>query len=193
MNLELRFKEINDRLKEIRGLADSETDVTKLEELERESDALISERSAIEKKLSMAKKIKITDTLETKGANLEDKEARIINFRQSPIYNEFIQAATDESINMEATNNESKWKELEDAIDKTYPSFRNQLTLMCPHLSKKEMKVCLLTKVGISPSGIAIILKTSRQGITNIRSRIYKKIQDKGTEYSKINDFIENI
>lgn len=76
MNLELRFKEINDRLKEIRGLADSETDVTKLEELEKESDALISERSAIEKKLSMAKKIKITDILETKGANLEDKEAR---------------------------------------------------------------------------------------------------------------------
>ena len=124
---------------------------------------------------------------------LEKKEARIINFRQSPIYNEFIQAATNDSINMETTNNESKWKELEDAIDKTYPSFRNQLTLMCPHLSKKEMKVCLLTKVGISPSGIAIILKTSRQGITNIRSRIYKKIQDKGTEYSKINDFIEKI
>ena len=124
---------------------------------------------------------------------LEEKETRIINFRKSPIYKEFIQASTDESINMEAINNEGKWKELEEAIDKAYPNLMNQLTLMCPHLSKKEIKVCLLTKAGISPSGIAVILRTSRQGITNIRSRIYKKIQDKGAEYSKINDFIDKI
>ena len=53
---------------------------------------------------------------------LEEKETRIINFRKSPIYKEFIQASTDESINMEAINNEGKWKELEEAIDKAYPN-----------------------------------------------------------------------
>ena len=52
MNLEIRKKEINDRLEEIRGLADSESDVSKLEELDKEADSLISERAALDKKMA---------------------------------------------------------------------------------------------------------------------------------------------
>ena len=48
MNLELRLKEIKTRLDEIRGLTDSETDVEKLEALDKEVDELTNERKAIE-------------------------------------------------------------------------------------------------------------------------------------------------
>ena len=49
MNLELRLKEIKDRMEEIRGLIDSETDVEKLSALDKEVDELTNERKAIER------------------------------------------------------------------------------------------------------------------------------------------------
>ena len=54
MNLELRRKEIESRLTEIRGLVDNETDITKLETLETETLKLQEERSMIDKKMAIA-------------------------------------------------------------------------------------------------------------------------------------------
>ncbi len=77
MNLELRLKEIKDRLEEIRDLTDSETDVSKLEALDKEVDELTNERKAIEKKLSMRGKFDVHDVIETKSNEATaDLEAR---------------------------------------------------------------------------------------------------------------------
>lgn len=72
MNLEVRRKEINDRLAEIRSLSEKESDVQKLTELENETDSLISERNAIDKKLSMKRKFEAAPIVDV--SNKEDKE-----------------------------------------------------------------------------------------------------------------------
>ncbi len=59
MNLELRRKEIESRLTEIRGLVDNETDITKLEAFETETTELQEERSVIDKKMAIASKTEI--------------------------------------------------------------------------------------------------------------------------------------
>lgn len=59
MNLVLRKKEIEDRLNEIRGMVDKETDMAKLEEMEKETDKLQEERMMIEKKMSLNKMTEI--------------------------------------------------------------------------------------------------------------------------------------
>lgn len=77
MNLELRLKEIKTRLDEIRGLAESESDVEKLEALDKETDSLINERKAIEKKLAMRGKFDPAVVVETKSTESnEELEAR---------------------------------------------------------------------------------------------------------------------
>ena len=73
MNLQARLKEINDRLNEIRGQVDTETDVEKLSALDTETDSLIAERSAIEKKLSLIGKTKVNPVVVT------DREQEMIN------------------------------------------------------------------------------------------------------------------
>ena len=65
MNLDVRKKEINDRLTEIRSLSENESDLSKLEELEKETDSLINERNAIDKKLSMKRKFDSAPIVET--------------------------------------------------------------------------------------------------------------------------------
>lgn len=77
MNLELRLKEIKARLEEIRGLADTESDVEKLDALDKESDDLIKERKAIEKKIAMRGKFDVADIIETKNNEpTEELESR---------------------------------------------------------------------------------------------------------------------
>ena len=122
----------------------------------------------------------------------KEQELRIVTFHNSAIFHLFKQASTDENVNLCSKKSQPKWKELEKNIDDTYPHFREQLTILCPKLSTIEIRVCLLTKVGITPTGIATLLKYSRQGISNIRTRIHKRIQKLGGEYANFDDFIDS-
>jgi exonuclease VII large subunit len=122
----------------------------------------------------------------------KEQELRIVTFHHSSIYQEFKQASTDENVNLCSAKSWHKWRELEKAIDDAYPHFREQLTILCPKLSVIEIQVCLLTKVGIAPIGIATLLKYSRQGISNIRTRIHKRIQKLSGEYANFDDFIDS-
>lgn len=95
MNLELRKQEINNRLTEIRGLIDKETDLVKLEAFETETNELQEERSVIDKKMSIASKTEIQpiviedrghvdkEKLEKRGKDM--RESRVIQVSSSEI------------------------------------------------------------------------------------------------------------
>jgi len=95
MNLELRRKEIESRLTEIRGLVDNETEISKLETLETETTELQEERSVIDKKMAIATKTEIKpividnrnkidkEKLEQRGASL--RENRVIQVSSEEI------------------------------------------------------------------------------------------------------------
>lgn len=95
MNLELRRKEIETRLKEIRSLVDAETDVTKLEAFETECNTLQEERALIDRKMSIASKVEIKpivldnrndmnkEALELRGKQL--RENRVIQVSSADI------------------------------------------------------------------------------------------------------------
>jgi HK97 family phage major capsid protein len=95
MNLELRRKEIESRLKEIRSLVDSEADLEKLEALDTETTILQEERASIDKKMAIASKTEFKpiqvdnrqivdkEKLEIRGQSL--KESRVIQVSSSEI------------------------------------------------------------------------------------------------------------
>ena len=95
MNLELRRREIESRLTEIRGLVDNETEISKLETLETETTELQEERSVIDKKMAIATKTEIKpividnrnkidkEKLEQRGASL--RENRVIQVSSEEI------------------------------------------------------------------------------------------------------------
>ncbi len=95
MNLELRRKEIEARLTEIRSLVDSETDISKLEEFETETSTLQEERNVIDKKMMIASQTEMKpividnrskldkEMLETRAKQL--KENRVIQVSSEEI------------------------------------------------------------------------------------------------------------
>lgn len=95
MNLEKRKNEIENRLSEIRSLVEKETEVEKLEALDKECTSLQEERSMIDKKLSIASKVEVKpivienksntnkEVLELRGKEL--KEHRVIQVASEEI------------------------------------------------------------------------------------------------------------
>lgn len=126
---------------------------------------------------------------------LQQKERilRIAVFRRSAIYKIFQRATQAQDINMAHEKSTSKWEELKVGIDAAYPNFSERLHDLCPSLSDKEIKVCLLAKADITPSGIAEILSITRQAVTNIRTRIHQKEQKTGGDFTNFDHFIESL
>ncbi len=90
MNLNARINEINARLKEIRSASENLEDATKLEELEKECDALQNERSGLMAKLNIENKTEVKpfvtaerkdnkDELEKRGVDLKEKRTIVVS------------------------------------------------------------------------------------------------------------------
>jgi HK97 family phage major capsid protein len=101
MNLELRRKEIESRLTEIRGLVDNETDITKLEALETETSELQEERSVIDKKMAIASKAEIKPIIIDNRTQIDKEklEKRAASLRE----NRVIQVSSEEILLPEHT------------------------------------------------------------------------------------------
>ncbi len=71
-----------------------------------------------------------------------------------------------------------QWKELAQGFRQYLPVFEKTLTDMHP-LSETEWKVCMLLKLGFSPSDMSVLIGKSPSGISSIRSRLYEKVYHK--------------
>lgn len=121
--------------------------------------------------------------------SMEQQKLAIQTLKQTDVYKLFRRA----SINEDAKVSEKHWVELQDEIRKVYPNFVLHLKELSPKVSDVELKICLLTKLGMPQSHIANVLGYTRGGVSLACERFYKKIF--GTKYTakEFAHFIEEI
>jgi hypothetical protein len=74
------------------------------------------------------------------------------------------------------------WEELLQAVNGTYPEFRERLKRKIPKLSEQEWRMCCLIKMDVPPSVTAMLLCCTNQAISMRRVRLYQKMTgEKGT------------
>ena len=122
-------------------------------------------------------------------ANNEEEE-RIATFQQSSLYNLLQRAA---SCNDDMNISEIEWERIRSTLDFVFPHFRKQLIELYPQLSKIEEQVCWLIKLSIPPAGIARIVKRSNSAISNIRTRLHKKIHKTDGNGEMFDEFIRKL
>lgn len=105
----------------------------------------------------------------------------------SDLYQFINQASKDDKVIV----TEEDWKQIKEAIDFIFPTFNKHLDDLFPYISLQAKRLCWLSKIGISPVGIAHILKRSRQAITNTRSKMNRLIAESSLPEKTFNDFIE--
>jgi hypothetical protein len=118
-----------------------------------------------------------------------EQRKRIKVFQGSSLYQRIQQASADDAILL----TEHDWKEVWKAIDYMYPSFNKHLSDIFPGIAPQTRQLCWLSKMGIKPTGIARILKRSRQAITNTRAKLNKVIADSSLPDTNLDDFLTNL
>ena len=82
-----------------------------------------------------------------------------------------------------------EWERLESQMRITYPMFFRRLAEL-GQLSEVELRVCMLTKLRIPPSAIAIHTCREYSSISSIRSRLYFKLFGKKGGAKELDEFI---
>lgn len=164
----------------------------KIAELEESIKEKKTENNQLLQKLAEVQKEKLKAQNEVIKQWNEEQRLRLMAFKNSEVYKELLQASKEEEFNMTPISHPDKWLTIQENIDSIYPSFTERLCKLCPSLSNKDLQVCYLTKIGMSPSDISRVLQQSRQAITNTRKRIMQKMEKVAGQMSNFDDFIEN-
>lgn len=116
---------------------------------------------------------------------LENAQTRIKN---SNIYKELLaQIKTDEY-----SLNKKQWEELENTVNQIYIDFTRNLNSFYD-VSEHELKVCLMIKIGITPTNIAKFTNRSKEAINSTRGRLYAKVFNKTASAPKWDEFIKSL
>lgn len=172
----------------LEAIRNNQQKIAKLEESLKEKK---TENNQLQQKLAEIEKEKLKAQNEVIKQWNEEQKLRLAAFRESEIYRELLQASKDETFNMTPIKHPNKWMAIQENINSIYPGFTERLCKLCPSLSDKDLQVCYLTKMGMSPSDISRVLQQSRQAITNTRKRIMQKMGSLMAEKSNFDDFIE--
>lgn len=121
----------------------------------------------------------------------KEHKLRISEFKKSELYRELWQASNEED--SEAFNSPEKWVSIQEIIDTIYPNFTDKLHRLIPSLTPTELRVCWLTKIGLPPAGIARVLHLSKQAISNVRSKLSKKMLETDNTTKNFDQLIEKI
>ena len=124
---------------------------------------------------------------EIKAAQIIRKSSQA-DLQQTEIWKKLHYIDKNETIKMTDTD----WLELTKTVEETYPHFVQRLNELCP-LSQKELQVCLLIKINVSLTQIADIVCSSKQGISSLRQRLYKKFTGKKGKPKDCDNFIRNL
>ena len=149
-----KFKKIQEQIKKLEYF---------LQEAEKEKNQLRQD-------LLKSQKVLIEKTNEQIAANQKVQEQSEINLKHSDIYKKFHLATETNSGKIKSND----WQELAYVVDETYNQFTKRLLGLYP-MKTIEIQVCLLIKIGLSPTQIAFITIRTKQAITSIRKRLYKR------------------
>lgn len=87
---------------------------------------------------------------------------------------------------------EPDWEELSRAIDYSYPHFTDKLNELYS-FKPTEFRLCLLLKAEIRLSRIADLLLTSKQNVSSMRKRLYKKVLREDEAPESWDHFVRNL
>ena len=143
----------------------------------------------LEKELALAKKLQLESQNAFIIASQKEKELSEQAFMESEIYSLFHKAAFTPGLHLSA----KEWSILHRHFHEAYPNFLSKLKELYPSPSEHELRICLLLKMGITLTGIANLLESSKPSITNARARLYERIFGKKGKASDLDKFIAEL
>lgn len=100
----------------------------------------------------------------------EEQQLAETIFHRSEIYNKFHGATGNDNVKLSSQD----WESLRVGVDECYKGFTSRLRDIYL-VSDMELKICLLLKIGISVTGIALLCGRTKSAVVSARKRLYEK------------------
>lgn len=147
-----------------------EANKIKIQELEDQLQNSTTKNTSLQALLQIQKE-QILQMNYKAAADRKEQELAEIAFKQSDIYNFFHNSIN--STNTKLTKED--WNTLQSQVDKCYQNFTYRLRALYP-ISDIELQICLLLKINITTTGIAVLTGRSKSAIVSARKKLYEKI-----------------
>lgn len=150
--------------------------------------AVYAWRSKAYKRKALLFRNKRIEVEQLKGAEpTREQIQKVEQLRQSPICQRLMRHAGEEGFRL--SNDE--WKQLGEEIDRAYDNFTARLLAFTP-LTEQEKQVCYLLKMDVPPAYIADLLNKSRNSVSMLRQRLYRKITGSSGTAKKLDELIRD-
>lgn len=180
----LRKEEERIRHQSVRQIEENKQKIAQLEqqlaEARQRNDVETADRIMLDAELLTAENRNIE-------ANHRRREFALKEFQKTDLYTRLKLHISEEEIHL----SEAEWQQLANHLDDIYDGFTRRL-LAIVNLSDIELRTCYLLKLEVSPSVMAALLFKSKQAISMIRKRLYKKITHKEGIPKQLDEFIVN-
>lgn len=131
-------------------------------------------RARYERLLLMEKENSLLRGDRSKAANPEQVVAGMDYFQTTNIWRRMQEMlVSTAAFPMKLTDED--WEKLKREIETAWPLFMDKLRSLYPNLNKRQMRVCLLTKIGLKPKLVAELVDLSEQGVGSLKRRLYEK------------------
>ncbi len=109
------------------------------------------------------------------------REDKVLQVKSSEIYRLIIRKLSGYDRVQEALTDD-EWNELNDTINTAYTDFYGKIHNLMPGISPQEYRVCMLIKIEMRPTDMALLTNHSRAAINSTRSRLFEKVHgEKGS------------
>lgn len=129
--------------------------------------------------LKESEKSKMYDLLQQELEGLRQNMATVSATRNKESQKMMEAAAVERLRELIAAGNhpsDEEWKELSKVFVEYDNSFSKWLAGQSGKLNRREMRLCMLSRLHFQPSEAAVLLVTTRQNVTNMRSRMMPKV-----------------
>ncbi len=157
----------------------------RISELEQQLDTAGKENKELRTKLENEKSKLVSENEIAEIANIEHEQA-FSQVVSTDVYHRFYGLLSADPVK---NPNEDDWNELERVVNAAYEGFTDRLASIC-RLSRHEKRVCLLIKMNVPPSKIALLTNHTETSVSATRRRLYEKYFGKKDAPKAWDDFI---
>lgn len=139
----------------------------------RESQTLVDDVHQRMKQLESELELERQKLLSSDGLSHspERLNAEEVSIRNSSIYQRLMDMSKDDSM---SRPKDDDWEQLEQLLTSVYDKFPLKLKMVC-NLSKRDYRMCLLIKMGMTPQRISNIFSIERSSVASQRARLFKE------------------
>ena len=123
----------------------------------------------------------------TQSLDSDYHKRALMNIKSSAVY-----LNISEKVKFDTALKKSDWVQVEALVNENYPNFKERL-LDLYNFSSHEYHLCMLIKIGMTPSQIGILTAHSNSSITQTRKRLYKKCFGQDGNGEKWDAFIRSL